>query len=281
MHCIACGDNLSFFGARLGYEYHRCTQCRTIQLAPMPTEEELSAAYTTEYASAGHHEGDPEYRKRLARPYYECIALALQRRNVTGIVVDYGAGWGGLCELLRVKGFDCRGLEVSDEMLVHARGRGLPVEKGDAAALGRMRGVSAIVLCTVFEHLVNHRALLMAARDALRNDGLFISFQPTAGFAQFAGTAVRFGNLKRPLPQVHKLFAPPWHTSFFSLEGMARIASDSGFELLEIGPGPQATEKGVTGILQAIALQVNKVGWAMFRHSWPLLTSHLFLFRKI
>ena len=43
--CVACGGTLSVFGPRLEYEYHRCVQCGTIQLYPLPSGGELAHAY--------------------------------------------------------------------------------------------------------------------------------------------------------------------------------------------------------------------------------------------
>src|ERR1044072_3206332 len=125
--CVACGGTLSVFGPRLEYEYHCCVECGTIQLHPLPSAGELATAYAAQYATAGHYEGDADQSRTSARPYYESIIEALKDYNAKGLVFDYGAGWGGLCELLMAEGFEVQGVEPSDAMARYCRKQGLPV----------------------------------------------------------------------------------------------------------------------------------------------------------
>ena len=102
--CVACDGRLVLFGRRLQYEYDRCVECGTIQLYPLPGAAELARAYAAEYATAGHYEGDADRCRMCARTYYLSIVAALKDYHAEGLVVDYGAGWGGLCEMLIAEG---------------------------------------------------------------------------------------------------------------------------------------------------------------------------------
>ena len=110
--------------------------------------------------------------------------------------------------------------------------------------------------------------------------GLFITLQPTAPFADLMGRVVRFGNVRAPLPALHQFFCPPWHTVFFSLDGMKQLMAKHGFELLDIHPAPQGRMPGVMGLAQRVLETINRVGWRLMGRSWPLLTAHTFVFRK-
>src|SRR6185369_16231610 len=101
---------------------------------------------------------------------------ALADHHVDGPIVDYGAGWGFLIEMLIENGFNARGVELSQEEVTYAQKRGLPIQKGDLRALQELEGtVSAITLLAVFEHLVNHAAVLSAAHRLLKDGGLFVT----------------------------------------------------------------------------------------------------------
>lgn len=279
--CVACGGHLSPFGRRMNYEYHRCAACGTIQLAPLPDAAELTRAYESQYASAEHYEGNPELCRSSARTYYQSILQVLKDYEISGTVVDYGAGWGGLCETLVENGIACQGLEMSADMVAYCRERGIPVRHGDLTTLAEAEGeISAFVLCTVFEHMVNHDAWLIRANRLLKDNGLLVSMQPTARFANFMGRLFRMGSISRPLPRLHQVFCPPWHTVLFSLGGMGKLASRNGFDLLEIRPAPQGRVNGLMGIAQACLQSANRVGWRLAGGRWPLLTAHIFVFRK-
>ena len=280
--CVACGGHLSLFGRRLNYEYHRCGACGTIQLVPLPGEVELAQAYASQYATERHYEEDPDLCRTSASTYYQSIMQVLKDCEISGLVLDYGAGWGGLCEMLTENGFLCQGLEISEDMVAYCQRRGLPVQRGDLAALGEAEGgVSALVLCAVFEHLVNHDAWLTRANRLLEDNGVLVTLQPTASFADFMGRLSRLGNIDKPLPRLHQVFCPPWHAVFFSLEGMTELASRNGFELLEIRPAPQGRVSGLIGLAQICLELVNRVGWYLAGRRWPLLIAHIFVLRKV
>ena len=88
--CAACRGPLSPFGECADYEYHRCSSCGTIQLAPLPDESELSRAYASDYAEADHYQAHPDRCRSEARSYYQSILRILEDYDVSGSVLDYG-----------------------------------------------------------------------------------------------------------------------------------------------------------------------------------------------
>jgi len=277
--CVACGGRLALFGHRSDYEYHRCLVCRTIQLVPMPDKTELAKAYENRYAAADHYNSRPVECVRSAQTYYQALIDTLNKYRVDGPVLDYGSGWGGLCKLLIDTGFECRGIDMSEQMVNYCRQQALPVEHGDITSLEE-NGFSALVLCTVFEHLVDHHEWMAQANRVLRQDGLLVTLQPTARFAGFVGRLARIGTKRVELPHVHRTFCPPWHTAFFSVEGIRTLAPRHGFELIEVRPAPQGRERGLIGLSQLCLETLNKAGWRVAGQRWPLLTSHIFVLRK-
>src|SRR5437016_13649530 len=100
--CIACHGTLTFFGPSSIYNYFRCSDCGTIQLSPMPDEAEIARAYQNEYVDKVPTEefADPEWWRRASRPYSASIVQALKDYQVRGLVIDYGAGWGHLVDMM-------------------------------------------------------------------------------------------------------------------------------------------------------------------------------------
>ncbi len=277
--CVACGGRLSWFGHCSGHTYMRCRGCGSIQLHPIPGKAQMLQAYTEEYSSAEHYGSDPGICTRSARNYYNCILAALRDYGVRGSLLDIGAGWGGLCDLLIQHGFQCEGVEMSRQMTAYCRGAGLPVAEGDLESM-KGRVFSALVLCTVFEHLVEHDAFLAQAWRLLDAQGLLFTLQPTSLFADVMGRLGRLGNLRSPLPRLGQVFHPPWHTVFFSLKGMKQLAYRNGFDLLEVRPAPQGRHGGLIELAQVSLEVLNRFGWRLMGVNWPLVIAHLFILRK-
>ena len=282
--CIACGAELVFLGRQNSYDHGSCTACRSIQVAPLPSVEDVLRAYQhSQYSKDNSHgQGDGDAVRKSSRPHYDCIKDALKSQSVSGSVLDYGAGWGGLVEVLRKSGFDASGLEMSQGMVEECRKRGLPIRAGDFSTVKIPdASLGAVTMCGVFEHLLTPDHFLDQVHAALNKDGLFISLQPTAPFARLLAKCLRFGSDQRELPKSFYVFDPPWHVALLSLTGMRKLTERHGFELLDIRPVPQGSLPGWTGVLQAVVNQVNKAGWAVARTYWPLMVSHLFIFRKV
>jgi SAM-dependent methyltransferase len=250
----------------------------------MPDEQEMIRAYEESYVDAAQSEEftDPEVWRGVSRTYCASIINVLKDYKVVGPIIDYGAGWGTLVESLNESGFDARGLEISKAELAYAQKRGLPIEKGDLQGLKGVDGqLSAITLLAVFEHLINHGAVLTAAHRLLRPGGLFVTLHPTASFANLIGNIVRFGDKKKPVPDLWGAFTAPWHTALFSIKATEQVISRFGFRLLEVRPAPQGRLGGVLGLVQRTLELINKPGWALFGAHWPLVTTHIFVFEKV
>lgn len=282
--CIVCESSLRLFGPRAGYTYFRCANCRTIQLWPMPDAATLRHAYEADYLAAKHIEefADRDTYMRYTGPYRDSMIATLRAHNVEGAIVDCGAGWGALVERMCAEGFSARGVELSNDQVADARKRGLPVLQGDLSALPDREGtLAAITLFAVFEHLSDHAALLRKACRLLKAGGLFITAHPTSACFNLAATVLRLGSSRRELPALVGAFAPPWHTALFSIEATERIVGEHGFELIDVRPVRQGRLGGMIGFVQVTLERVNKVGWAVMRRRWPLVTTHVFVFRKV
>jgi ubiquinone/menaquinone biosynthesis C-methylase UbiE len=281
--CIACNGELTLFGPRLNYEYYICVSCATLQLFPMPDQRILEVAYSQQYASANQvaEFTDPNKYQIAGESYRRDILRTLIDYNISGLIIDFGSGWGHLCEMLIENGFNCRGVELSLEMSSYCKQKGLPVQQGGFELVEiANENISAIVMCAVFEHLTNHQTWLQRFNRILPIDGSIITLHPTAACFTLISKLIRFWNRQKELPELHGCFSPPWHTALFSLEAMEIVARQNGFRLIEIRPASQGRSGGLIGLTQRCLEIVNRIGWSMVGLRWPLITTHIFVLRK-
>ena len=278
--CIACGGPCGFFGRRRGYTYVRCAVCGTLQLSPLPSAADLERAYREEYAKAGQILTDAEGSRASTRTLHASLVAALKRHGAGPRILDYGTGWGGLVIQLSAAGFDAVGYDLSEDMVKRCQRDGLRVRSGSITEVAE-RELDAIVLASVFEHLIDPAEWLAEARARLRPGGLLVTTQPTAHFAGTAGNLARFGIRSLPLPGLHRVFYPPWHVALYSLEGMRRVVERAGFRMLEVAPAPQQREPGLTGAAQRVLELFNRAGWTLTGLRWPFFTGHNFVFERI
>jgi cyclopropane fatty-acyl-phospholipid synthase-like methyltransferase len=184
--------------------------------------------------------------------------------------------------MLVKNGFNCKGVELSVEMSSYCQERGIPVQRGGFELVEETNeNISAILMCAVFEHLTNHQTWLRRFNRMLRTGGSIITLHPTAACFTLISQIVRFGNRQKELPELHGCFSPPWHTALFSLEAMEIIAEQNGFRLIEVRPASQGRAGGLIGFTQRFLEVVNRVGWLMLGNNWPLITTHIFVLRKV
>jgi 2-polyprenyl-3-methyl-5-hydroxy-6-metoxy-1,4-benzoquinol methylase len=241
-------------------------------------------AYQSVYASGKHNEryADPDWYRGVSERLRSTIVQTLMDYRLSGSVVDCGAGWGFLVERMIQEGYQARGVEFSQDQVAYARERGLPVQPGGLCSLAAENGqVSIITMMHVLEHLVNHAHVLSTAHRLLQDDGLLITMHPTVTFFNLLGNIARLNDKRKDLPYLGGMFAAPWHTALFSTGATEQLFSRNGFRLLEIRPSPETRLGGLTSLAQIVLDMANGVGWPLLGTRWPLVTCHVFVFRKV
>jgi SAM-dependent methyltransferase len=88
-------------------------------------------------------------------------------------VLDLGCGLGGYCKALVERGFDVRGLDVSEEYVARARALGVRADTYDGKRVPLPDGsVESVILLEVVEHLDEPATLLAEARRVARRNVL-------------------------------------------------------------------------------------------------------------
>ncbi len=280
--CVACRrDELSFFGKRLTYDYYICDGCGTLQLFPMPSDADLREAYAREYAESsdamhGHAALDPATLNRDHERYHRGLVEAVQDCGAAGPILEVGCGFGGLGQQALRAGLTWEGIDYSEQAVEYCRKAGMPVSRDELSE--KQSQYAAIVMCFVFEHLSSHDDFLATCRRLLLPKGKIITLHPTAPSAQLFATIARLGNRQRALPPLDSAFAPPWHTTLFSLKGMREVAARNKFSIERVQPSPTGRFGGAVRRAAQVSVEwTNRIGWSVAGERWPLIPAHLFV----
>jgi SAM-dependent methyltransferase len=133
------------------------------------------------------------------RGKHRLVLDELRRERVAGLVVDVGAGTGGLLDRLGAAGFPAVGMELDDGALAHARAAEarLPVVQAVAEAVPTRSGAAAAVtLLDVLEHLDDDVAALRELARVVGPGGLVVVVVPAYQWA-WSEHDVRLGHRRR------------------------------------------------------------------------------------
>jgi len=243
-HCCACGSgplvlHLRVAGApgpeglipttdRYGIalaDIVRCAACGHGQLARLPGEAELAAAYGDAVSDALAEE---EAGQRItARGLLE----RLEGVRTPGALLELGCWFGFLLAEARERGWaPVIGVEPSRFAAAEARERlGLDVRTGDLLAAdlpaGRFR---AVVLADALEHLRAPADTLGRVAGLLAPDGVLMLTMPDAGSRVARVLGRRWWSVL------------PTHLQYFTRTSVRRLLSRCGYDVLAITTAPKA-----------------------------------------
>ena len=193
--CVLCGsDRLAplyrasdrlYRTTRKEFTVARCGGCGLMRLDPQPSSEELRQYYPPGYwfDPGGEIPGRLEeaYRRLVLGDHVRFVESAL-RRAEPGPLLDVGCGGGLFLGLLRKRGFEVVGLDVSWEAArVAWQRQHAPAVCGtlDRAPL-RAGSFACVTMFHVLEHLPDPRTFLITAARLLQPSGRLVLQVPNA-----------------------------------------------------------------------------------------------------
>jgi SAM-dependent methyltransferase len=204
---------------RYPLEFMRCSRCELMQIVNLPPIDEVFHA-DYRYSSstvAG-----------LVR-HFEEYATWLRGNLAPGsCVLEFGCNDGVLLERLKRFGFDCFGVDASDNIASLARAKGLAVETGffepELVKRLKLTGRFDLVTCSnVFAHIHKVRETLSAVRQTLVSNGLFC-------------IEVHDGDLLVREHQFDTIYHE--HLSYFTADSLRRLLESNGFETVRVERTP-------------------------------------------
>ena len=235
VQCILCGSSASrpLFSkpSKKGelFTVNRCSSCGLEYLSPRPGRDEIGAYYNAEYFSRRTDRGYDDYLSREVRKEIERVFVmnlsdlgfyefeencSAQRRSL-----DIGCAAGYFVSYLQQRGWDARGIDISEHCVSAACDAGLNVDHGNYLEQSYDGRFDLITLWASIEHLHDpHLFVEKIARDLAPSGIVYISTCRTGGlnFMKLFGRKWRFYNF-------------PEHLYFFSNKTMKALLHKYGF----------------------------------------------------
>jgi 2-polyprenyl-3-methyl-5-hydroxy-6-metoxy-1,4-benzoquinol methylase len=206
-----------------GFRIEQCRACGLAATAPAVPADEIGRWYPARYYGDTNRRFHPLLERLIPR-FRMRRADEVERRTGAkgGRMLDVGCGRGLLPSLMRARGWEAEGVEISDDAARHAREvLGLPVFVGPFVAYpGAPSSFDAVVIWHVLEHLPDPRAALEKAHALLKPGGLLMVAVPNFESAQAAFAGPHWFHLDVPRHYFH-----------FRLRVLARLLAETGFEV--------------------------------------------------
>lgn len=224
IHCPICGEaEAKFAFEKKGRSFFDCKGCSLRMQSPLPTLEELSQYYESEFQQGMYRDfTDAEDMKRLTAQYR---LKKLQRLQIAdGPWLDVGCANGVFVEAALQVGKDARGVELSATAVEQAVRKGLPVVRAEVEDLPPNPKFACITAFDVIEHVLKPDAFLNEIARRLLPGGICVLTLPNLNsvFARAMGKNWWF-------------YIPEEHLHYFSSKTMRSLAKKIGLDVLHIG----------------------------------------------
>jgi len=228
--CPAC-DSKKFKSIfeKQNFNFVICEDCQTIFINPRPSQVLLNNFY--ENSECIKHwknifkETESIRRKEIFVSRAQTVVeLAKKFHNDFKLLVDVGAGFGTFCE--EIKKYDVFkkivAIEPSHDLAEVCRSKNLEIQETFIEHT-KLKNVSVLTNFELIEHLFNPKDFVVACKESLNKNGLFIITTPNVkGFDMIT------------LGKQASSFQGPNHLNYFHPKSITILLERAGFEVLEI-----------------------------------------------
>ncbi len=237
--CVACAGLTStsidgLFDTRFGiegsFDVRRCGQCGLEQLFPIPAPVELKNLYERYYNFSGVQAAlyaslrDWFFSSVLYRLWIRLDGdISFHTRRGSGRLLDIGCNEGRTLKNYARNGFQAEGTDLNETAAAVARRAGFAVFTGPLDEFTPAAPYDVAVLSNVLEHSLDPKAMLLAARRLLNDDGeIWISCPNSQSW------------LRPVFGRWWINWHVPFHITHFSSSTLRRLLEESGFGHVEI-----------------------------------------------
>jgi 2-polyprenyl-3-methyl-5-hydroxy-6-metoxy-1,4-benzoquinol methylase len=199
-----------------------CSACGLVSTRPELSAADVLAFYPPSYYGRRNRRFTAAL-ERLVPWFRARRADALERLATKGPMLDVGCGRGYLPAILRQRGWDAHGLELTDAAAEHARDAlGVPVSVGTLEESAfPPAAFEAVVVWHVLEHIVDPAGALRRAHDLLKPGGLLLVAVPNAASLQARVAGRHWFHLDVPR-----------HYHHFRVGVLLRMLRETGFRVV-------------------------------------------------
>lgn len=219
---IFCKDNFTF---------HRCMLCDHVYINPMPTEDELSVFYTTEYFDVGKSRGYEQGYEKFGELQRNSLQKILRNINClmpgAKSLLDIGCAYGVFMSFAQQFGLKVEGIELSKSASDYAiKNYSLSVHHGTLNTYIQMNSevrFDVITMLDVLEHLSNPRNAIQIASNLLVPGGILVVKVPNISSLRAKIEGERWRQIK-----------PPEHIQYFSKRSIEYLLAKHNLQIMKI-----------------------------------------------
>lgn len=211
------------------------------RLDPIPSADELSAFYQSEYPELlengelaadvsrlleDSEAAEREREWRRSTWYTDHLHIVEEEQPDCDSVLDVGSGTGEFVSFAAERGYDAVGIEPSGRIGDAARKKGLDVRETTVEAFAESQDIEfdLVTMFNVLEHVPNPREVLEACRDLLTENGMLVVKVPNE-FNPFQRAA------RATLDVDRWWISVPTHIFYFDFDSLAALLTDCGFDI--------------------------------------------------
>jgi len=250
--CNVCGsDKRAYLGKRCAARegkvggpetsVFKCKGCGLIYPDPLPVPLKKKQQEIYGNREEYFNEGLSAYKKNV---YDRTLKNLSGFMKTKGRLLDIGCGEGDFLEMAKARGWDCRGVDISEEFARHAISRGLDVAAGNFEEMALSKDhFDAVVMYASLEHVIDPRKYLTQAGRIMKSNSVLYIKVPNEGSPLFY-IGDLYNRLMSRRETTHlSVFHSPFHLYGFNKKSLCSILDSLGFRILKLnvfndGPSP-------------------------------------------
>ena len=245
--CNFCGsDQYTPFDKEGEWKIVTCKNCGFHYTNPQPTPAALPFYYTEEYFKDKRHYAkfynEDGSTKIQAEAYTNRIQDAETFVDERGRLLEIGSARGGYLGVMKKRGWNVEGVEISADAAAIANQNGIETFVGVFEDYLPSEPIQVICLYQTLEHVHDPMRIISKSHEILAEKGLFIAEIPN----------IKCFELKYSKTRRHLSYDLPRHLNHFSPDFLKKALEKAGFDVIDIDLYPPKFLLRLLGFIQKL-----------------------------